>query len=107
MRGCERRWPRSGSPVAPPFGMVGVLAWPTMSVGTSGYAPVAPVAFVVSVGAPQIWTTAGPPVMNSLLPSMFAGIGGAVRFWRVAVWRVVSARKGNVAYDRLSTPERG
>ncbi len=42
--------------------------------------------------------------MKSLLPSMFAGSGGAVRFWRAAAYRVESALKVNVALERLITP---
>jgi hypothetical protein len=35
---------------------------------------------------------------------MFAGIGGAVRFWRVAACWVELALKVNVALERLITP---
>src|SRR5437763_13800069 len=84
--------------------MVGAFACPTISVGTSGYAPVAPVA---PAGAPQICTTAGPPVLKSLLPSMFAGIGGAVRVCRAAACRVRPPLNVNVALERSIPPDRG
>src|SRR4029077_10313989 len=96
MPGCGRRYARSSSTVTPSLEMVGAFACPTISVGMSGYELDA---VGVPVGAPQICTTAGPPVMKSLLPSIFAGSGGAVRFRRAADCRVASALNVNVALD--------
>src|SRR2546430_885670 len=88
----------------PSLETVGAFACPTIRVGT---ASACPWLVAVDVGVPQTCTTAGPPVMNSLLPSIFAGIGGAVRFWRAAVCFVESALNVNVAADLLMTPYRG
>ena len=66
--------------------MTGAFAWPTTSVGMFASSP----GFAFA-GAPQTCTTAGPPVMKSLAPSMFAGSGGIVRLCFAAACRVASA----------------
>jgi hypothetical protein len=47
---------------------------------------------------------AGPPVSTSVLPSSFAGIGGAVRPIAAALARASAASKTNVAVVRGTTP---
>ena len=89
--------------MTPSLETVGAFACPTISVGMSERSP-CPWLTGAEVGAPQICTTAGPPAMNSLLPSMLAGSGGAVRFWRAAACRVESALNVKVAVERLITP---
>src|SRR5437868_6853847 len=88
--GCESRYAWISDTDAPSEPTVGAFATPMTSV--------------LPVWSPEPYTTmiAGPPVNTSVLPSSFAGIGGAVRPTAAALARASEASKTHVAVVRAS-----
>src|SRR3954471_10458546 len=105
MPGCASRYCCSCSTVTPSDCTTRAFPCAITSFGIPPNGPVSPL-LLVDDGSRKYCTTAGPPVMKSLLPSMLAGIGGGVRLTVAADLRAVSALNVNVAVVRGMTANR-